>query len=367
MYSESTVAVIGAGAFGAAIALRLASEGFRVTLFEKNSDILMGASLNNQNRLHLGYHYPRDMETALQCKRGFDDFIEMFPNCICGDFPNSYFIAKENSLTSFTQFLNFCDRLGRPYTELDINTFPFEVKKVEGGILCDEVVYDVRVLRETIKEKLLNSTVHLMLGTNVKSIKKKPNGFNLTFGDQVRAYDFVINATYADINNLTRQLGYEVKEYQYEYTVLPILRGEFPTCGVTIMDGPFMTLLPYGDSGDFLLYHVNYSVVDRKIGHLLDAEWRDANQGPLKNINLEKYFHEMIASCQEFIPFLEGARVVGYLSGPRMVRANRDQTDERPSLVESYGAYFTVFSGKVDHCAWVSNQVTRNVKSQFRG
>ena len=29
---------------------------------------MQGASLNNQNRLHLGYHYPRDLSTATQCQ-----------------------------------------------------------------------------------------------------------------------------------------------------------------------------------------------------------------------------------------------------------------------------------------------------------
>jgi len=366
MYSENSVAVVGAGIFGATIALKLAEEGFKVTLFEKSADILMGASLNNQNRLHLGYHYPRDMDTALQCKKGFDDFIEMFPKCVVGDFPNSYFIAKENSLTNFNEFTKFCDSLGRPYTKLDVNTFPVEVRNVEGGILCDEVVYDVRLLREIIKEQLLQSSVILKLDANVEKIKKKSNGFDLNFNDELKSFDFVINATYADINSFTLKLGYDVQEYQYEYTVVPILRGKFPNCGVTIMDGPFMTILPYGATGDFLLYHVNFSVVERKIGHLLDAEWRGANQGPLKKMNLQKYFEKMITTCKDFIPSLENALVIGYLSGPRMVRANRDQTDERPSLVEAYGRYFTVFSGKVDHCAWVSNQVARNIKAQLK-
>ena len=30
--------------------------------------------MNNQNRLHLGFHYPRDIETGIQSIRGFDLF-----------------------------------------------------------------------------------------------------------------------------------------------------------------------------------------------------------------------------------------------------------------------------------------------------
>ena len=35
-----------------------------------------GASSNNTNRLHLGYHYPRDLNTAQQCKKGFELFLK---------------------------------------------------------------------------------------------------------------------------------------------------------------------------------------------------------------------------------------------------------------------------------------------------
>ena len=37
-----------------------------------NSNFLIGASKNNQNRLHLGFHYPRDIKTVYQCIDGFE-------------------------------------------------------------------------------------------------------------------------------------------------------------------------------------------------------------------------------------------------------------------------------------------------------
>ena len=68
----SRVAVIGCGTFGASIALKLQREGHEVTVFERLDKPLAGASYNNQNRLHLGFHYPRDAETARQCIRGYE-------------------------------------------------------------------------------------------------------------------------------------------------------------------------------------------------------------------------------------------------------------------------------------------------------
>ena len=76
------IAVIGCGIFGAMIALKLQEEGHEVSIYERLSEPLLGASFNNQNRLHLGFHYPRDINTAKQCIKGFDDFLSTFPECL---------------------------------------------------------------------------------------------------------------------------------------------------------------------------------------------------------------------------------------------------------------------------------------------
>ena len=56
-------AIIGCGIFGALSAIEIAKKGNEVTIFESLDKILFGASLNNQNRLHRGFHYPRSEKT----------------------------------------------------------------------------------------------------------------------------------------------------------------------------------------------------------------------------------------------------------------------------------------------------------------
>ena len=63
---KNNIAIVGAGLFGLTTYLVLRKNGFNCTLFDKNKDILLGASTNNLNRVHFGYHYPRDYETAAQ-------------------------------------------------------------------------------------------------------------------------------------------------------------------------------------------------------------------------------------------------------------------------------------------------------------
>ena len=50
--NNNKIAIIGAGIFGASIALKLADNGFSVDLFEKNHDILYGASCGGINKTY---------------------------------------------------------------------------------------------------------------------------------------------------------------------------------------------------------------------------------------------------------------------------------------------------------------------------
>jgi len=108
------IAVIGGGVFGAVTAIKLAEMGRMVSLFERRPALMQAAS-SNANRVHLGFHYPRDDETARQCLRGFWKFKEEFASAVLPDLPNAYFIASEGSLTLPNDFLAFCSRIGLPY------------------------------------------------------------------------------------------------------------------------------------------------------------------------------------------------------------------------------------------------------------
>ncbi|AXS40727.1 FAD-dependent oxidoreductase [Breoghania sp. L-A4] len=56
--SKVDAVVIGGGIFGCLSAIELSKLGLSVKLLERESSLMQGATLNNQNRLHLGYHYP---------------------------------------------------------------------------------------------------------------------------------------------------------------------------------------------------------------------------------------------------------------------------------------------------------------------
>jgi hypothetical protein len=355
--------------FGAMTALRLSYAGFSVEVFERKSEPLRGASYNNQNRLHLGFHYPRDSETARQCVRGFKRFCEEFSECINGDFLNCYFVAREGSLTSPADYLRFCRELKVDHQEFAIGDFPIEVRKVALAIRCPEAVYDAGLLRELVLARMRRSKV-VLSHRDVAKLSVKGPAFELTFGDGSRQeFDAIVNASYANLNRFDADLGLSVSENQYEYTFVPVLEIPFPrSLGVTIMDGSFMTVLPFGKTGRYLLYHVERTVIERCVQQLLPREWLATETGPLAGSDRVLLARQMVEACADFVPALASARVVGHLEGPRMVLARRDDTDARPSIVQSpVPNYITIFSGKIDHCVWVADDVTERLSRTLKG
>ena len=115
------IAVIGGGIFGTTIALKLHADGHRIKLIESRNDILKGTSFNNTRRVHLGFHYPRDLCTAKQSFDGFENFYKKYSKCIKTNFLNYYLIAKENSKTSLDEYFKFSKCLGAPFEKIISN------------------------------------------------------------------------------------------------------------------------------------------------------------------------------------------------------------------------------------------------------
>ena len=81
---NKSVCIIGGGFYGCYVAKKI-TENFKninVELYEKNSNLLTEAGKNNQYRLHLGFHYPRSIETIKQTQEGSKIFIKEFNNFI---------------------------------------------------------------------------------------------------------------------------------------------------------------------------------------------------------------------------------------------------------------------------------------------
>jgi glycine/D-amino acid oxidase-like deaminating enzyme len=363
------VAVIGGGIFGIAVAMELGGAGYRVTLVERQPSLLMGTSKNNTNRVHRGFHYPRDLSTAIECRDSFERFTADFSGAILDGFSNLYCIAADGSRTSIDEYLGFCDRAGLSYRFQDLARYATEIRGCELALLCGEAVCDSEILRTLLVGRLRQSgRVECRVGTEVVGIERRGSGYDLyTGGKGARiTCDAVVNCSYADINRLSVQLGHDVPERQYEYTVVPVVELALPPQGITIMDGPFMTLLPFGRTGQFTLYHVVHSVIACEVSTTINPKWLDVAESPFRDLDPVTYFEHMREACSEFAPRLREGRLVRWLEAPRMVLAGHDEDDARPSMLQDLGSgYFVVFSGKIDRCLGIAEAVRASLASYF--
>jgi hypothetical protein len=364
------VAVIGAGVFGCNVAIAIANAGYHVVLLERLPDIILGASKNNTNRVHQGFHYPRDMQTAIECRDNYKRFEMEFGDALLGNYPNIYCIAEEKSLTSKEAFIKFCDVLGLSYSVIDLNCLSVKIDGCCLGIFCHETILDSDILRNILRSKIMNNKrVTLLCNTEVAAIRNCSHQYELSFLSETlpkQLFDAVVNCSYASINTLTEQLGHEVCEEQYEYTVVPIISLDMQPTSITIMDGPFMTLFPYGKTKKFLLYHVDYSVIKTEITKTLNRDWLEPHKSPLSSIDQYKHFDTMRKSCSKYVPALSAAKLCGFLESPRMVLPKHEQDDARPSFVNDYGkGYFTIFSGKIDRSLSIADLICQKLNNHF--
>ena len=72
---QKRIVIIGAGIYGCSAFLKL-KDKYECIIIDKNEEILNGATSNNLNRIHYGYHYPRDQKTVDLCRK-YNDHMEV--------------------------------------------------------------------------------------------------------------------------------------------------------------------------------------------------------------------------------------------------------------------------------------------------
>ena len=102
--------IIGAGLYGMYAALHCAKKGERVLVLEYDDAPFKRATYINQARVHMGYHYPRSLSTAMKSAGYFKRFVEEFGFCIHSSFRQIYATSAKFSWTDKSSFKIFARR-----------------------------------------------------------------------------------------------------------------------------------------------------------------------------------------------------------------------------------------------------------------
>lgn len=254
--------IIGAGLYGLYSAWVCGKHGLKTLVIEKDSEAFKRATFINQARVHMGYHYPRSLTTAKKSADYFQRFCEDFDFCILRKFNQVYATSSNFSWTSASQFKKFCTDANIRCDDLPVEAY-FNQGMCDGAFLTEEYTYDAMILKVFFIEELLKlSSVEIRYNTTIHSIKEVNDSYNiiLSSGDKVET-DFVLNVTYAAVNQIIKKLGYEPFKIKYELCeiILCKVNDKLKDLGITVMDGPFFSIMPFGKTGLHSLTSVSFT------------------------------------------------------------------------------------------------------------
>lgn len=364
MAEYKRIAVIGSGIFGLAIAEKLQKLDFDVHVYEKNNSILSGASRNNLNRIHQGFHYPRSLKTIKQSSENYKVFVNKYKKFVKKKQLSFYFIAKKKSKVSLNKYLKVVSKI--PYFSKVVSDkkIPIKIKNISGGILTNEKIYDWKLMEKYFTGKL-NSNVKFFLKNYIERINLDKTltikKHNKTF--KSKTYDFIIDSSYLYQNDFKKNLGIPIKKKIFQKTL--ILELEFYKCpdiGAAVMDGKFVSFLPKGNSKKiFLLYDVEHSVLKKEMSLLYPKKFNKK----FSKQNLLAAEKKIIKKLNFFFPELRVKKINKYRIADRVL--DIDNNDKRLTNVKFYkNVYFFVNQGKTDHCIEAAERIYKLIKKNVQ-
>jgi len=349
--------IIGGGFYGAVIAIYLAKQrGLkRIVLVEREAALLTRASYNNQARVHNGYHYPRSFTTAYRSRVNMPRFLQNWPKAVKQDFTKLYAIARRNSKVTARQFVRFCKDIGAVIEPADLPLRQlFEPRLIEDVFLVEEYAFDASKLASWAKSELSECGVEVRFETRVMAVSKAEKLLKVAMraehdGENELVSRYVFNCTYSGLNQLAGDFPGTRTHLKQEITEMalmqapPVLKG----LGITVMDGPFFSMMPFPARGLHTLSHVRYTP------HM---HWNDRNGiDPYQQLNdyeRATRVDRMVRDAGRYMPAVLDAKYVDSLFEVKTVLVKNEADDGRPILFEAHAGLpgcYSVLGGKIDN------------------
>ena len=263
--------IIGAGFYGLYAALKCAQSGQRILVLESDSAPFSRATYINQARVHMGYHYPRSFSTAIKSAHYFDRFCKDFGFCCFTVFDQVYATSSHFSWTNAQEFRNFCHAANIRCDDISPDKY-FNKGLCDGAFVTTEYTYDAQVLKQWFLDQLKASpNVEIKYNTRISKATRisKVTGqsrendtwhVQLNNSEEVET-PFILNTSYAGVNEIHSLFGFEPFKIKYELCeiILCSVSEELKNVGITVMDGPFFSIMPFGKTGLHSLTSVTFT------------------------------------------------------------------------------------------------------------
>jgi glycine/D-amino acid oxidase-like deaminating enzyme len=335
-------------------------------LLEREPVLLGRASLVNQARVHNGYHYPRSILTSVRSRQNYDRFRADYADCVYDRFEHYYAIARNDSKTTAAQFLQFCKRVNAPAAAApDHVRRLFDSARIEDVFLVEECAFDAVKLRNRLSMDLNHEGIEVLTRAEARRVSNlgKALVVEWTHGEESAnaTAGRVYNCTYSGINAILATSSASVIPLKRELTEMALVEPpeELRGVGVTVMDGPFFSMMPYPSRpGLCTLSHVRYTP---------HCAWFDATGvPPLDGAELrdsyQTRFPHMVRDAARFLPPIARAQYVESLFEIKAIMPRSEQDDSRPILFREspeMPGLITVLGAKIDSVYDVEAELSR--------
>lgn len=356
--------IIGAGFYGLYSALTCAGFGQSILVLECDKAPFQRATYINQARVHQGYHYPRSISTAIKSAGYFERFNKDYAFCINKEFSQIYAISNRYSWTNAVQFKGFCKAAGIPCEEIYPNRF-FKENVCEGAFLTREYTYDARILKKYLIERISGcKNIEIQYGMIIRDIVKLQDSYEIYMSDGKRyRTGFLLNATYAGTNQILEMVGYEKLRIKYELCeiILCDVNEELKDIGLTVMDGPFFSIMPFGKTGLHSLTSVTFTPHTTSYDELPTFSCQKESAGYCSSFHLgncndcvvrpSTAFPYMAGMARKYMKEKYSFEYHNSLYSMKPILMNSEIDDSRPTVIKTYSenpTFISVLSGKIN-------------------
>jgi glycine/D-amino acid oxidase-like deaminating enzyme len=280
--------------------------------------------------------------------------VEDWPEAIYRDFSHVYAVAREGSHISAAQFRHFCREIGatlEPASQ-QVRGY-FERRLIEDVFVVEEPAFDAAKLAVLVVRELNQAGVEIMCDSAVRKVE-------VAGAEKIRvallrerqaesiSSKYVFNCGYSGLAHIegveshTRGLRHEIAEL-----TLVRVPEQIKKIGVTVMDGPFFSLMPFPSRNVHTLSHVRYTP---------HQSFLDAGTGDpylvLESYEGQSRFERMRRDAQRYMPILSEVEYQESLLELKTVLTQNETDDGRPILFEQHAevpGMYSIMGGKIDN------------------
>ena len=395
--SAERVAILGAGLLGACTALELARRGRRVTLIDRASDVMQGASRWNEGKIHLGYLYPADpsLSTAARLIPGalaFRDLMERLTGCSLENWVSDgdVYLVHRKSVVDRDAYAGYTDAVTRMVHDAarekgarylrDLKTAG--VHHLSGAELAqatssDDIMAGFRVPERSVSTVPVADAIaaavraepliEIRVGVDVRAVRRRDDGrLDVTAdgADDLTAFDTVVNALWEGRPLVDATMGVEPSG-AWSHRLRAAIYAKAPASTIrcaTVCTGPFGDVKHYADGRLYLSW---YDAGLLSQGHELAPPRSDAL---LSTERLDRVRTETLAALARFFPEVAGVEAsadsievhagwvyaigAGSLSNPASSLHRRDRF-----VITADRGYISVDTGKYSVAPWLAQRV----------